>query len=115
MRGDFAAIEGFRPMSTPSKISSMNPNGLTNDRAAIWERAVMFDQKLSPTAARALLQVRFSEQDQQQTNVLSAKARAGMLSPHEQVDLDNYERLGCLLDIVHSKARIALKARRTSS
>jgi hypothetical protein len=78
----------------------MNRKSLTNNPAAIWERAVMFDQKLSPAAARALLKVRFSEQDQQQMNALAAKARAGALSPHEQLDLDNYERLGCVLDIV---------------
>ncbi len=40
---------------------------------------------------------------------LSAKARIGTLTPNEQTELDTFERLGCLLDIVHSKARQALK------
>jgi len=40
---------------------------------------------------------------------LSAKARAGTLTAQEQIILDTFERLGCLLDIVHSKARLALK------
>jgi hypothetical protein len=40
---------------------------------------------------------------------LSKKARADALTPPEQADLDTFERLGCLLDIVHSKARQALK------
>jgi len=44
-------------------------------------------------------------------DALASKARAGALTPQEQVDLDNYERLGCLLDIIHSKARMALKRR----
>jgi hypothetical protein len=40
---------------------------------------------------------------------LSAKARTGCLSGQEQAELDTFERLGCLLDIVHSLARRALK------
>jgi hypothetical protein len=40
---------------------------------------------------------------------LSQKDRAGTLTPTEQADLDTFERLGCLLDIVHSKARRVLK------
>jgi len=40
---------------------------------------------------------------------LSIKARGGRLTPSEQVELDTFERLGCLLDIIHSKARQALK------
>ncbi len=40
---------------------------------------------------------------------LSKKARAGSLTAQEQAELDTFERLGCLLDIVHSKARQVLK------
>jgi hypothetical protein len=40
---------------------------------------------------------------------LSAKTQAGRLTQEEQTVLDTFERLGCLLDIVHSKARQALK------
>lgn len=36
---------------------------------------------------------------------LSAKAQAGSLLPEEADDIDAYERLACLLDILHSKAR----------
>jgi hypothetical protein len=38
------------------------------------------------------------------------------LSPEEQVNLDTFERLGCLLDILHSKARqsLAKKPKRVS-
>jgi len=39
---------------------------------------------------------------------LSAKARAGTLTPQQQIELDTFESLGCLLDIVHSQARRAL-------
>ncbi len=86
-----------------------------NSDAAIWERAIQFERKLSPTAARALLELQFSAVDQQQMHELAAKARAGTLTADEERTSETYERLGCLLDILHSKARRALKRRRTAS
>ena len=68
-----------------------------------------FEGKLSPIAARALLRLRFSDGDHRVMNELSTKARAGTLTPKEQIKLDTFERLGCLLDVIHSKARQALK------
>ena len=46
---------------------------------------------------------------------LSAKARAGSLTPQEQAKIDTYEQLGCLTDILHVKARRVLNKRRTAS
>jgi hypothetical protein len=82
---------------------------ISNPGAAIWQRVIEFDRELSPSAARALLQLRFSEREHALMDELSAKASAGSLTPDEQTELDTLERLGCLLDIVHSKARRALK------
>jgi hypothetical protein len=91
-------------------ITGMKAPTLATDRGtAIWKRVIQFDGPLSPAAARALLKLRFSDRDHALMNNLSAKARAGTLTPEEQIDLDTFERLGCLLDIVHSKARLALK------
>jgi hypothetical protein len=83
--------------------------------AAIWERAIQFEGELSPTAARALLKVRFSTRDRERMRELSAKARAGSLTSQEQQEADIYERLGCLLDILHSKARRILAKHKTAS
>jgi len=80
-----------------------------HDSAARWRRAIQFKGELSLAAARALLRFGFSEHDHARMEELSAKARAGSLTPAEQVDLDTFERLGCLLDIIHSQARQALK------
>ena len=77
---------------------------------AIWQRVIEL-QGPSPSAARALLRLQFSERDQALMKELSDKARAGTLSPEQQRELDTFERLGCLLDILHSKARVALKKR----
>jgi hypothetical protein len=83
----------------------------TDRGTAIWKRVVQFKGPLSTSAARALLKLRFSERDHALMEDLSAKARAGTLTPAEQMDIDTFERLGCLLDILHSKARLALKRR----
>lgn len=64
---------------------------------------------LSPSQARALLKLRFSKKDVDRMRELSAKARAGKLTPQEETEMDDYERLGCLLDILHSHARRTLR------
>jgi hypothetical protein len=70
---------------------------------------------LRPTAARAVLKVRFSAGDQERMAKLAAKARTGALAPDEEREADAYERLGCMLDILHSQARRALKRRLKAS
>lgn len=82
--------------------------------AAIWERAIQFEGGISPTAARALLELRFSEQDLQPMRDLAARARSGTLTPQEQVQINSFEQVSCVLDILHSKARQALKNRQAS-
>lgn len=87
----------------------------TTDDAAIWERVIRFEEEPSPTAARALLKLQFAESDQLRMHELAAKARAGALTSEEERLADTYERLGCLLDILHSKARRVLKRPRKAS
>jgi hypothetical protein len=87
---------------------SMRTPKKKDDPAWLWERVVQFQDALSPTAARSLLKIRYSQGDLEQMNALAAKARAGTLTVAEQLHLENYERLGCLLDILHSRARAAL-------
>jgi hypothetical protein len=74
----------------------------------IWQRVLRLEGDLSASAARALLKLRFAERDHGRMRDLSAKARAGTLTPQEQIELDTFERLGSLLDIMHSHARRAL-------
>jgi hypothetical protein len=77
--------------------------------AAIWERAINFEKALSPTAARALLQVRFAASEHERMGELLEKARSRKLTSREEEEMDTYELLGALLGILHSKARQALK------
>ena len=83
--------------------------------AEMWQRAIRLQDNLSPAGARALLSVGFADSDRRRIGELAAKARAGTLTPAEERQTDAYERLGCLLDIVHSQARRALKRGRKAS
>jgi hypothetical protein len=64
---------------------------------------------LSVTAARAILKIDFEQSDRDRMRELSRKAREGTLKPEEQEEINCYERLGHLLALLHSKARLSLK------
>ena len=65
--------------------------------------------EFSITAARAILKIQFEQADQDRMCDLSQKANAGTLTSEEQAELDNYERVACLMDLLHAKARKTLK------
>jgi len=78
---------------------------------AILRRVVDSDQRvLSPDAARAILRLRFSASDRGRMNRLAAKNRQGKVKSEEEVELNNYIRVGQTLGILQSKARRSLKA-----
>ena len=64
--------------------------------------------------ARHLLTLEFSERDKARMNELAERNRQGALSDAEQQELLGYAKAGCLLGILHSRARRALKARSRS-
>lgn len=64
---------------------------------------------LAPEVARAFLQMGFDEDDRRRMLDLLAKCKADRLTPEEERDLDEYRRLGRFLDVLHSKARLALR------
>lgn len=80
---------------------------------AILRRVVDSDSDqstLSKDGSRALLRLRFSASDRGRMNRLAAKNRQGKLKHEEEVELDNYIRVGQTLGILQSKARRSLKA-----
>jgi len=82
----------------------------STSESAIFERIVLAGvPALSPEAARSLLSLAFSPGDTQRMHVLAEKARQGSLTPDEQQEIDNYERVGHYLSILQSKARLALR------
>jgi hypothetical protein len=78
---------------------------------AIWAR-VMEPEKnnLSPEAARAILQLNFSDRDRARMNELAGKNRAGLLSEPERQELESYVKVGDALSLLHLKARKSLQS-----
>jgi hypothetical protein len=89
----------------------LTPTGTSE--GAIFSRVLEPNQAtLSAAAARAILALGFPPADQRRMRQLSAKAQEGTLSPAEQDEIDNYERVGHILALWKSKARRSLKSRR---
>ena len=93
------------------KTASLAPK----TEAEIWLRILHPDMELSPQVARAILRLSFPEADLTRMHELSAKARAGALSPEEDAEMDNFERVGSILSTLKSKARQALKRKEEPS
>ena len=80
----------------------------------LWERIVSPSLSgLTPSAARALLGVRFAKADIDRFNFLSKKAKRGRLTDNQRVELELLLDIGNLLTLMHSQARIALKRRQS--
>ncbi len=65
--------------------------------AEVWMRILHPDEELSPRVARAILGLSFPKNDIRRMHELSAKARAGALTPEEDAEMDNIERVGSIL------------------
>jgi hypothetical protein len=89
---------------------------MPNNEAAILSRVIQPDHNgLSQTAARALLKLEFTGDDRRRMHELAVKNQAGDLTAVEQQELDDYLRVGRLLDLLGAKARLSLKKRRDAS
>ncbi len=83
--------------------------------AALWGRLLdPVGADLSPEAARYILALRFPQADIDRMRELAEKARAGTLTLEEQIEMDNYERVGHVLSLMKSRARKALKKSRAA-
>jgi hypothetical protein len=82
---------------------------VANIESNMWERVVSPWDDLSPEAADALLRLRFPQRDIDRMNELAALARDGQLTPAQSQELELYNRVGHMLAVVQSKARMALK------
>jgi hypothetical protein len=77
---------------------------------AIFERIVLPNEPmLSEQAAKSILAMCFSPDDQERMDALAEKARQGTLTPEEAEAVENYQRVGHYLAILQSKARMTLK------
>src|SRR5437016_1011856 len=96
-----------------AKEATMQSSLVSTSEAAILSRVVEPSKPtLTPAAARAILTFDFSQADKDRMRQLAAKAREGTLTPDEQAEVNNYERVGHLLNLLQSKARRSLKGQR---
>ena len=74
--------------------------------AAIFGRVLEPDQAtLDVAAVRAILNLDFKQTDKDRMHVMLAKAKKGTLTTEEQVEIDNYERVGhAFADEIKSQA-----------
>jgi hypothetical protein len=90
----------------------MSPETMAGEKSgtAILSRVLQAHaSSFTPEAARSILLLKFDQIDLDRMNVLAEKNRLGMLREAEQQELQNYLLVGHLLDLLHSKARLALK------
>ncbi|MEX0715675.1 MAG: hypothetical protein WD066_03775 [Planctomycetaceae bacterium] len=81
-----------------------------DDEADILARIIdPAEGALSLEAARFILSLKFDPADVDRMNRLSRRAADGTLAEEDQDRLDRYERIGHLLAILQSKARLALR------
>jgi hypothetical protein len=81
--------------------------------AEIWDRVLDAPaEDLTPEAAKYLVQLDFRESDHERMAQLAARAQHGTLSPQEQSDYEDYIRVGNILALIQSKARVALRQSR---
>jgi hypothetical protein len=64
---------------------------------------------LSSDAARSILAIRLPPDDCDRVNELAGKARSGELTEEERSELDEYEHVTAVVEIMQSKARLSLK------
>jgi len=88
----------------------MSPIATTDRGAEILARTITPEEGNLPVeAARSILRFRLAQADQDRVNALAARARAGALTTEERAELDEYERITCLVELMQSKARLSLK------
>jgi hypothetical protein len=82
----------------------------TATEAAIWGRVLdVRRDDLTPEAAAFLLKLDFRESDHARLHELAGKAQDGSLTPDERAEYQDYVRVGHLLALMQSKARVALR------
>ncbi len=87
-------------------ITSPSPTS----EAAILSRLIRpEDDNLTAEAAEALLTIRFPSGDLDRMHELAVKNQDGQITADERTEMESYRRVGFLLDLMHSKARRALK------
>ena len=79
--------------------------------SAILERAITTqNESWTPEASRAILDFKLAEPDLRRADELVAKARSGSITEEERRILENYLRVGRLIEFMKARAILSLKA-----
>jgi len=89
-------------------LADISPGG-TTEVAILGRLFLNGERELSRGRARYLLELRNSDDDKARMHELALKNQDGLLSAAERDELLGYAKAGCLLGILHSKARRALR------
>jgi hypothetical protein len=85
----------------------------TSSELAIFARLIRADNSdMSRELARYLLTLGFDGVDQQKMTDLAERNQEGLLSSEEKAELENFVKAGHMLALLHSKARMTLKAKK---
>lgn len=88
---------------------------ISASETALWGRLLdPVAADLSPEAAHYILGLQFPESDKDRMQELAEKARAGVLTLEEHIEMDNYERVGHVLSLMKSRARKSVKEARAA-
>jgi hypothetical protein len=79
------------------------------DEIAILGRILSNGKGIPVGVARQLLKLDFSDEDKARMHDLAVRNQDGVLSAKEKQELQSCANAGCLLGILHSKARMALE------
>lgn len=87
------------------------PSAPLSDAAILARLIRPDDDSLSADAAESLLNIRFEQRDLDRMHDLATRNQDDRLTTAEKQEMENYRRVGFLLDLLHSKARRSLKKR----
>ena len=90
-------------------MSTAEIPGNTAEVAILGRLFLNGNGELSAQRARSLLELHFLDADKARMNHLAVRNQDGLLNAKEREELLGYAKAGCLLGILHSRARRALK------
>jgi hypothetical protein len=85
------------------------PANAASEVAILGRLFVSGKAELTPERARYLLELEFSDEDKERMHQLAVRNQEGALSDLERDELLGFAKAGCLLGILHSRARRALR------
>jgi hypothetical protein len=97
-------------------MATRNKSERPRTEAAVLARAWRsIADHLTPTLARHVLRLRFSEEDKTRMHQLAERNSAGKLNGAERAELEGYVGAGDLIAIIQSAARRRLKSQRNGA